>query len=41
LWVIKVWFFVSTLVLKIATFAKPETVMRQLKNDTLNERQQT
>jgi hypothetical protein len=26
LWVIKVWFFVSTLVLKIATFAKPETL---------------
>jgi hypothetical protein len=27
LWFIKVWFSASTLVLKIATFAKPETVM--------------
>jgi hypothetical protein len=27
---IKVWFSASTFVLKIATFAKPETVMRQL-----------
>jgi len=29
LWVIKVWFFASTLVLKIATFAKPETVRKR------------
>jgi hypothetical protein len=27
LWLIKVWFSASTFVLKIATFAKPETVM--------------
>jgi hypothetical protein len=26
LWLIKVWFTVSTFVVKIATFAKPETV---------------
>jgi pyrroloquinoline quinone (PQQ) biosynthesis protein C len=26
LWLIKVWFFASTFVVKIATFAKPETV---------------
>jgi hypothetical protein len=31
LWLIKVWFSASTFVVKIATFAKPETVMRQLK----------
>jgi hypothetical protein len=28
LWLIKIWFTASTFVLKIATFAKPETVMR-------------
>jgi hypothetical protein len=28
LWLIKVWFSASTFVVKIATFAKPETVMR-------------
>jgi hypothetical protein len=27
LWLIKVWFSASTFVVKIATFAKPETVM--------------
>ena len=30
LWLIKVWFSASTLVVKIATFAKPETVMRHI-----------
>jgi hypothetical protein len=28
LWLIKVWFSASTFVVKIATFAKPETVER-------------
>ncbi|MBL1181569.1 MAG: hypothetical protein D8M18_10785 [Bacteroidetes bacterium] len=27
MWLIKVWFSASTFVVKIATFAKPETVM--------------
>ena len=27
LWLIKVWFYASTFVVKIATFAKPETVV--------------
>jgi hypothetical protein len=31
LWLIKVWFSASTFVVKIATFAKPETVMGNLK----------
>ena len=31
LWLIKVWFYASTFVVKIATFAKPETVGRNLK----------
>jgi hypothetical protein len=31
LWCIKVWFSASTFVVKIATFAKPETVIRNLK----------
>jgi hypothetical protein len=26
LWLIKIWFYASTFVVKIATFAKPETV---------------
>jgi hypothetical protein len=30
LWLIKVWFSASTFVVKIATFAKPETVGRKL-----------
>jgi hypothetical protein len=30
LWLIKVWFSSSTFVVKIATFAKPETVMGKL-----------
>jgi len=30
LWLIKVWFSASTFVVKIATFAKPETVMCNL-----------
>ena len=30
LWLIKVWFSASTFVVKIATFAKPETVMGKL-----------
>jgi hypothetical protein len=33
LWLIKVWFSASTFVLKIATFAKPETVGCKLKDD--------
>jgi hypothetical protein len=35
LWLIKVWFSASTFVVKIATFAKPETVMYN-KNETTN-----
>jgi hypothetical protein len=31
LWLIKVWFSASTVVVKIATFAKPENVSGQLK----------
>jgi len=31
LWLIKVWFSASTFVVKIATFAKPETVMPNAK----------
>jgi hypothetical protein len=31
LWLIKVWFSASTFVVKIATFAKPETVMGKFK----------
>ena len=31
LWLIKVWFYASTFVVKIATFAKPETVMGKFK----------
>ncbi len=30
LWLIKVWFYASTFVVKIATFAKPETVSGNL-----------
>jgi hypothetical protein len=29
LWLIKIWFSASTFVVKIATFAKPETVMKE------------
>jgi hypothetical protein len=29
LWLIKVWFSAQTFVVKIATFAKPETVIRE------------
>jgi hypothetical protein len=32
LWLIKVWFSASTLVVKIATFAKPENVRAHAKN---------
>ena len=39
LWLIKHWFIASTFVVKIATFAKPETVMRQLKRRQLTDRQ--
>jgi hypothetical protein len=31
LWLIKVWFSASTFVVKIATFAKPETVISHYK----------
>jgi hypothetical protein len=34
LWLIKLWFSASTFVVKIATFAKPETVIGQAKDDT-------
>jgi hypothetical protein len=34
LWLIKVWFSASTFVLKIATFAKPETVTNKAKKKT-------
>jgi len=33
LWLIKVWFSASTFVVKIATFAKPETVNSGLAED--------
>jgi hypothetical protein len=33
LWLIKVWFSASTFVVKIATFAKPETVMCNFTKD--------
>jgi hypothetical protein len=32
LWLIKHWFSAATFVVKIATFAKPETVMGKFKN---------
>jgi hypothetical protein len=32
LWLIKIWFSASTFVVKIATFAKPETVKGKFKN---------
>ncbi|MBK7797548.1 MAG: hypothetical protein IPJ53_00395 [Saprospiraceae bacterium] len=34
LWLIKVWFYASTFVVKIATFAKPETVSTHPKKPT-------
>jgi len=34
LWLIKVWFYASTFVVKIATFAKPENVVSNGKKDT-------
>jgi hypothetical protein len=36
LWLIKVWFSASTFVVKIATFAKPETVMPHPKTNRTN-----
>jgi len=39
LWLIKVWFSASTFVVKIATFAKPETVIGHLKKTKQNEKQ--
>jgi hypothetical protein len=38
LWLIKVWFSASTFVVKIATFAKPETVSRQFGGTQKNRR---
>jgi hypothetical protein len=35
LWLIKHWFSASTFVVKIATFAKPETVMGKAKKCTI------
>ena len=37
LWLIKVWFSASTFVVKIATFAKPETVMPNAMTTTKTE----
>jgi hypothetical protein len=37
LWLIKVWFSASTFVVKIATFAKPENVMCQLKTNHMGD----
>jgi hypothetical protein len=34
LWLIKHWFSASTFVVEIATFAKPENVIANAKNDT-------
>jgi hypothetical protein len=40
LWLIKVWFSASTFVVKIATFAKPENVVRQFRvTENLNKNQ--
>ena len=36
LWLIKVWFSASTLVVKIATFAKPENVSGKLKQTLIS-----
>ena len=36
LWLIKVWFYASTFVVKIATFAKPETVISKPKRRPCN-----
>jgi hypothetical protein len=38
LWLIKVWFSASTFVVKIATFAKPKTVMPKLKKTNDSEK---
>jgi hypothetical protein len=38
LWLIKVWFSASTFVVKIATFAKPENVVRHI-IETRNEQE--
>ena len=37
LWLIKVWFYASTFVVKIATFAKPETVIANAFDDVSTE----
>jgi hypothetical protein len=39
LWFIKVWFSASTFVVKIATFAKPENVMRHALEETTHLKQ--
>jgi hypothetical protein len=39
LWFIKVWFSASTFVVKIATFAKPETVIANAKRQTRTDKQ--
>ncbi|NJS16946.1 MAG: hypothetical protein HC787_09115 [Nostocaceae cyanobacterium CSU_2_110] len=36
MWLIKVWFFASTFVVEIATFAKRQTVRRNAISDTTN-----
>jgi hypothetical protein len=36
LWLIKVWFSASTFVVKIATFAKPETVLPHAMSNCAN-----
>jgi hypothetical protein len=38
LWLIKVWFSASTFVVKIATFAKPQNVIGNAKEDSTNEK---
>jgi hypothetical protein len=40
LWLIKVWFSASTFVLKIATFAKPETVIGKRSGRQHNDKRQ-
>jgi hypothetical protein len=39
LWLIKVWFSASTFMVKIANFAKPQTVMRHALEETIHLKQ--
>jgi hypothetical protein len=36
LWLIKIWFSASTFVVKIATFAKPQNVIANAKDDNIH-----